>query len=172
MPDASGLTASALTATEYEFRHPHGTFPVRCHQLTGEDLAHQLLGAEESYISIAADRLVEDALPLMLRLVDLGERLTNGIATLSQLERESMRIELCRAHDALLDRGYGVLVGAMDRAVIREGEIRRWTGYARIIGVVLHDTGEVEATIIMPEGKVLERDEDAVAPARAVPFAA
>jgi hypothetical protein len=90
MPAASGLTASALTATEYEFRHPHGTFPVRCRQLTGEDLAHQLLGAEDSYITIAADRLVEDALPLMLRLVDLGERLTSGIATLPQLSRSSL----------------------------------------------------------------------------------
>ena len=162
MPDAPGLTA-----TECEFRHPHGSFPVRCHQLTGEDLAHQLLGAEESYITVAVERLVEDALPLILRLVALGERLTNGIATLSQLQRESMRLELCRVHDALLDRGYGVLVGTMDRAVIREREIRRWTDYARVIGVVIHDTGEVEATIILPEGEVLERDED-TAPARAV----
>jgi hypothetical protein len=171
MPDSSGLTAPGLTATEYEFRHPHGNFPVRCHQLAGEDLAHQLLGAEESYITVAADRLVEEALPLILRLVDLGEQLTNGIATLSQLQRESMRVELCRVHDALLDRGYGILVGAMDRAVVREGEIRRWTDYARIIGVVIHDTGEVEATILLPEGEVLERDED-IAPARTVPIAA
>jgi hypothetical protein len=59
----------------------------------------------------------------------------------------------------------------MDRAVVREGEIRRWTDYARIIGVVIHDTGEVEATIVLPEGEVLERDED-IAPARAVPIAA
>jgi hypothetical protein len=166
MPDAPGLTA-----TEYAFRHPHGSFPVRCHQLTGENLAHQLLGAEESYITVAAERLVEDALPLVLRLVDLGERLTNGIATLSQLQRESMRLELCRVHDSLLERGYGVLVGVMDRAVIREGEIRRWIGYARVIGVVIHDTGEVAATIVLPEGEVLERDED-IAPARAVPIAA
>jgi len=72
--------------------------------------------AEESYITVAADHLVEDALPLVLRLVEVGERLTNGIATLSQLQRESMRLELCRVHDALLDRGYASSSASWDRA--------------------------------------------------------
>jgi len=162
MPDAS-----RHSAVDYEFSHPHGSFAVPCRQLDGEDLAHQLLAAEESYITVATAPATED-LPLVLRLVELGERLTNGIAKLSQLERERSRLELQAAHDALLERGYGILVGAMDRAVIRSPGVAPWTGYARVIGVVVHHTGEVAATLCLPEGQVLERDRGELAPARAV----
>jgi hypothetical protein len=162
MPDAS-----THPAVEYEFSHPHGSFAVPCRQLDGEALAHQLLAAEESYITVAVAPAADD-LPLVLRLVELGEQLTNGIAKLTQLERERSRLELQAAHDALLERGYGILVGAMDRAVIRSPGASPWTDYARVIGVVVHGTGEVAATLCLPEGRVLDRDRGELAPARVV----
>jgi hypothetical protein len=157
---------SSLAATEYEFCHPHGGFPVRLRQLSGESLAHLLLAADASYIAIEADRVSEEDLPLVLQLVVLGELLTKGIDTLTQALRERTRLELRRTHDALLDRGFSVLVGAMERAFIRHGGDCQSTDYTRVIGVVIHDAVRIEATLLLPVGQVALRDRGELAPAR------
>jgi hypothetical protein len=161
------------TTPEYEFHHPHGTFALRLQQLTGDVLAHLLLSADDSYITVAANDIAADDLPLVVRLVKLGARLTKGIGTLSQFRRERARIGLQQVHDALLARGYTVLTCAMDRAVILPGGFGPTTAYVRVVGVVIHnDAREVEARLFLPGGKVATRDEGVIAPARAVELVA